>query len=575
MDKRRNKKRDLVNLVLSITIIVLLNIIGSFVFERFDLTSEKRYTLSPATVEMLENLDDIVYVKVYLEGEFPAGFKRLRNETREMLDEFRAYAGDNIEYEFINPSADPDKRKQDALFKQLYEKGLNPTNLEVKSETGTSSQVIWPAALVTYKGREMPWQLLKQQIGVSSEGQLNNSVQALEYELSNTIRKLSTIIKPRVAFVAGHGELDSVQVASVWQGLNEYYEVEQVVLNNRLNALTERDTATGTARNSYKAIIIAKPDTAFSEQDKFIIDQFIMNGGKVLWALDPVYTDIDSLKVNGFTMGLQNTLNLDDQLFKYGVRINSNLALDLQCGFVPINKGLAGQQPQWKMEPWLFIPLVMPASKHPIVNNLDLIKFEYASSIDTVGSKGIKKTILLTTSKYTKMVNAPTRIDLRMTTIKPDERQFRNPNQPLAVLLEGEFESVFRNRPEIKAFTEAKGTAFREKSNPTKMIVVSDGDVIRNEVQRSTGQALELGYDMYTRQMYANKTFILNCMNYLTDDSGLLSVRAREVKLRLLDKKKIKTQETKWKVLNTAVPILAVIVFGLVQYAVRKRKYAK
>jgi ABC-2 type transport system permease protein len=574
VNKRRNKRRDLISLVLSIAIIVLLNIIGSFVFGRFDLTSEKRYTLAPATVEMLENLQDIVYVKVYLEGEFPAGFKRLRNETREMLDEFRAYAGDNIEYEFINPSADPDKTKQDAMFKQLYEKGLNPTNLEVKSETGTSSQVIWPAALVSYRGREMPWQLLKQQMGISSEGQLNNSVQALEYELSNTIKKLGTAIKPRVAFITGHGELDSSSVASAWQGFSEYYEVEQVALNKQLNALTERDTASGTARNAYKAIIIAQPDTAFTEQDKFIIDQFVMNGGKVLWVLDPVYTDIDSLKRNGFTLGLENPLNLDDQLFKYGVRVNTNLALDMQCGFVPINKALVGQQPQWKLEPWLFIPLVMPASKHPIVNNLDLIKFEYASSIDTVGSKGIKKTVLLTTSKYTKMVTVPARIDLRMTTVKPDERQFKDPSQPLAVLLEGEFESVFKNRPEIKSFTEAKSIVYKEKSAPNRMIVISDGDVIRNEVQRASGQAMELGYDMYSRQMYANKTFILNCMNYLTDDSGLLSVRAREVKLRLLDKKKIKTQETKWKVLNTAVPIIIVIVFGIIQFFVRKKKYA-
>jgi ABC-2 type transport system permease protein len=563
----------MISLVLSIAIIVLLNFIGSFVFHRFDLTSEKRYTLSPTTIDMLEKLDDVVYVKVYLEGEFPAGFKRLRNETREMLDEFRAYSKDNIQYEFINPSENPDKKQQEDVYRQLYQKGLMPTNLEVKEETGTTQQVIWPAALVSYKGREMPWQLLKQQMGISSEGQLNNSVQALEYELTNTIRKLSTIFKPHVAFVEGHGEWDSLHVASATEGLKEYYEVERIALKGQLNALTTRDSA-GNARNIYKAIIIAKPDTAFSEQDKFIIDQYIMNGGKVLWLIDPVYTNVDSLRTSAFTMGLQNNLNLDDQLFRYGVRINYNLALDLQSGYIPINKGMVGQSPKLELEPWFFNPLIMPISKHPIVNNLDLIKMEYVSTLDTVGAKGIKKTILLTTSKYTKTLVAPVRVDLRMTTVKPDERQFRNSFQPVAVLLEGEFESVFKNRQLSQEFRESKSIAFKEKSKPTQMIVVGDGDVIRNDFQRSSGQAYELGYDVYTRQLYANKTFILNCMNYLTDDSGLLSVRAREVKLRLLDKKKIKNERLKWQVINTGIPILLVIIYGMIQFFIRKRKYA-
>lgn len=572
--KKRNKKRDLLNLVLSIAIIVLLNYIGSFVFARFDLTSEKRYTLNPATIELLESLEDVVYVKVYLEGEFPAGFKRLRNETREMLNEFRAYADDNIEYEFINPSENPDKRQQEEVYRELFKKGLTPTSLEVKDDNGTSQQVIFPGALVTFKGREMPLQLLKQQMGVSPDQVLNNSVQALEYEFSNTIRKLGTVFKPRVAFIEGHGEWDSLHVASATEALSEYYEIERVPLNGRLNALTERDTA-GNARNAFEAIIVAKPDSAYSEQDKFVLDQFIMNGGKVLWLIDPVYTNVDSLRVSAFTMGLPNSLNLEDQLFKYGARVNPNLVQDLECAVIPVNKGLVGQQPKIEFEPWIFNPLILPTSKHPVVNNLDRIKMEFASTIDTVGNASIKKTVLLTTSKYAKVLIAPVRIDLRLMNVKPDERQFKNSHQPVAVLLEGEFESVFRNRSLAKEFTESKLIAYKEKSKPTKMIVVGDGDVIRNDIHRASGQVYELGYDQYTRQQFANKNFILNSMNYLTDDAGLLSVRSREVKLRLLDKKKIKNEALKWKLVNTLVPVGLVLVFGGIQFFLRKRKYSR
>lgn len=573
MAKRKNKTRDLLQLILSIIIIILLNFIGSFVFHRFDLTSEKRYTLSPSTVSLLENLDDVVFVRVYLEGEFPAGFKRLRNETREMLDEFRAYAGDNIEYEFINPSENPDTKQREEVYKQLYKKGLTPTSLEVKSEDGTSQQIIFPGAILSYKGRELPLQLLKnQQPGVSPDQVLNNSVQALEYEFANTIRKAGTAFKPKIAFIEGHGELDSLHTAGITESLSEYYEIERVKLDQQINILTERDTA-GNARNKYKAIIIAKPDSAFPKQDKFIIDQYVMNGGKVLWLIDPVYTNVDSLRMGGFTMGLPNNLNLDDQLFKYGARINSNVVLDLECGPIPLNKALVGQPPKFELEPWLFHPLVLPTSKHPIVNNLDRIKFEYVSTVDTVGGKDIQKTVLLTSSKYAKALVAPVRIDLRMTTIQPDERQFNDANQPLAVLLEGEFESVFKNAPLPKEFKESKLIAFKDKSRPTKMIVVGDGDVISNEVQPSTGQPYQLGFDRYTQMVYANETFILNCVNYLTDDEGLMSVRAREVKLRLLDKKKIKNEELKWQLVNIALPVVAVILFGIVLYFNRQRAY--
>lgn len=557
-----NRKRDLTQLVLSIAIIVLCNYLGSFVFHRFDLTSEKRYTLSDATRKLLEEVDDVVYFKVYLEGDFPAGFKRLASETKEMLDEFRAYSNGNIEYEFINPSASTDQKQRKEIYKQLYEHGLEPTNLEVKGEAGNSQQIIFPGALITHRGREVPLQLLKTQMGVSSSEQLNNSVQALEYEISNSIRKLRTAIKPVVAFVEGHYELDSLQTADITRALEEYYEVRRVPLNEQLKALDDA-----------KAVIIAKPDSAFSERDKFIIDQFIMKGGRALWLIDPVNTPLDSLRLKGYTMGLQGDLNLDDQLFKYGVRLNNNLLLDVQCAFIPVNQAFEGQQPRFEMSPWLFFPLFTPGPNHPITRNLELIKSEFVSTIDTVGSRGIKKTILLNSSKYSKPFNTPVRVALGMTRMQIDERRFDKPFQPVAVLLEGAFESNFKNRL-TPAIAESKEIGFKENGVPTKMIIVADGDIIRNDLQDQTGQPYPLGYDKYTRQVYGNKTFILNCMNYLLDESGLISVRSREIKLRLLDKKKVNNERSKWMLMNTALPVGLVLVFGLGQFYYRKRKYA-
>ncbi len=560
-----NKKRDLTSLGLAIIILILLNFVGSFVFHRFDLTSEKRYTLSEATKKLLSNLNDVVYVKVYMgkDEDFPAGFKHLRNETQEMLDEFRAYADDNIEYEFINPSESTDKKQQEEIFKQLYDKGLQPTNLEVKDENGSSQKIIWPAALVSYHGHEVPWQLLKTQIGSSSEMQLNNSIQALEYEFASCIRNLSTDIRPQIGFMEGHGELDSLAVDDIENSLSEFYSLKRIKINESLNAL-----------KGLKAIIIAKPDTSFSEKDKYIIDQYVMNGGKVLWVIDPLNTSVDSLRKSGGTIATPYLLNLDNLFFKYGVRINPNLIVDMQSSAIPVNKAFVGQEPRFELMPWLFSPLIMPTSAHPIVKNLDVIKIDFGSSIDTVAAKGIKKTILLHTSKYSKILNAPVRIDLRMANMRPDENQFTNPYQPVAVLLEGEFESVFKNRMHPKFIT---GTSipFKEKGVNTQMIMISDGDIIRNEVQYSTQKPYALGYDKYTNQTYGNKNFILNCINYLCDDSGLISVRARELTLRLLDKKKVLNERLKWQLINVLLPLLTILVFGIIHHIIRKRKYAK
>ncbi len=576
-DKKKNIKRsNIIQLIFGILIIILVNIISSYVFTRFDLTAEKRYSLSSATKEMLRNLDDIVYFQVYLEGEFPAGFKRLRNATKEILDEFRAYS-DNIEYEFINPSKSDDPRERSDTYQLLVERGLNPTDLQVNTSDGMKKQILFPGAIAIYKDSEISLELLRTQLGMPPETVLNNSIQSLEFNLANAIKNLTTIKNPKVAFIKGHGELNELETADITRALQGYYVVERVKINGQLNCLTERDqvdSATTAIRNKFEAIIIAKPDSAFSEKDKFIIDQFIMHGGKVLWLIDPVFATMDSLQSSDATMGITNDLNLGDQLFNYGVRLNTNLVMDLNAIPIPLTTGSIAGQPQIEFFPWYFFPLVTPMIKHPIVNNLNAIKTEFISSLDTISVYGIKKTILLKTSPYSRTVNAPVYINLNILQKEPDERLYNMPGQPVAVLLEGEFESVYLNRiPPSIQFNREIG--FKAYSKPTRMIIVADGDIIRNQLHYSQGYPLPLGYDQYIGQTFGNKEFILNAMNYLTDGSGLISIRSRELKLRLLDITLVGNNKLFWQLFNVILPIILIILFGITQALIRKRKYAR
>ncbi len=573
-----NRKRDLTFLMVIVIIIVLLNYVGSFVFERFDLTAEKRYTLSETSKNLAGSLDDILFVKVYLEGEFPAGFKRLRDETKEMLDEFRAYSNGNIQYEFINPSESPDKKVRDEIYKQLYKQGLRPTDLQEKSEDGFSNKIIWPGALIAYKGKEIPVQLLKSQIGASSEAMLNSSIESLEYEIANTINNLTTIQKPKVAFVEGHGELTKLETASLAETLSEFYIVDRIELNGELHSLTERaiidSTQAYAVKVKYDAIIIAKPTQKFSEKDKFIIDQYIMYGGKVVWLIDAVNASMDSLQVANTSIAVPQDLNLDDQLFTYGVRINTNLVQDIQSVPIPIVTGVVGNQPKTEMFPWFFFPLLTPANSHPIVNNLNALKGEFVSTIDTIAKKGIRKTGLLKTSKYTKVSSSPTRVSLSMVRFEPDQTQFNKGHQVVAVLLEGKFESVYKNRitPRIK---EANEINFKEESKPTKMVVIADGDVTKNQVNLKSGEYLALGFDRFTRQEFGNRDFMINVVDYLCNDNGLMAVRAKKLTIRLLDKTEIKNNKFNWQLINTVLPIGFILLFGIAHYFDRKKKFTK
>ncbi|MBV2245613.1 MAG: gliding motility-associated ABC transporter substrate-binding protein GldG [Lentimicrobium sp.] len=572
------RRTNMVQLFLGLVIVILLNVIGSALYFRVDLTSEKRYSLASSTKKLLRETDDIFYFKVFLEGEFPAGFKKLSRATREMLDEFRAFS-DNIQYEFINPSEASDAKTRNDVFDRLIQQGIQPTDLNVRTKEGQQQQRIFPAAILSHKGREIPVNLLAEQMGAPPDAIINNSVQALEYNISNAIRKLSTASKPRIAFTEGHGELSALETADITQALSDYYIVEGVTLDGKVNALTERkenEDGNYTIINKYAAIIVAKPDSVFSEKNKFVIDQFVMKGGKVLWLIDPVSASMDSVQKSNRTMGITHDINLNDMLFKYGVRLNSNLLLDLNALPIPVYTGNIGNQPQYSFYPWLYFPVLSSTSNHPVVNNLNAVRTEFISSIDTVGNPSIRKTVLLKTSEYTRIAMTPVMIDLEILRNEPDPKQFNQPRQTVAVLLEGEFESLYTNRIPSE-ISQAPEMGFTAKSPENRMIVISDGDMIKNQIQFSAGTytPFPLGYDRFTGQTFGNKELMLNAVNYLCDDAGLMAVRSREVKLRPLDRTRVSKNLLFWQILNTAGPVLLVILFGLIQFFLRKRRYAK
>ena len=579
-NKRKSlKKSQIVSFLVTVVIVVLVNVIGSFLFTRFDLTSEKRYTLSPTTKAILNNLDDYVYFKVYLEGDFPAGFKKLRRETKEMLDEFRAYSK-FIDYEFINPSESADASERNDTYRQLYQAGLNPTDVVVKNSDGSSKQmVVWPGALVSYRNNtEIAIDLLENQLGQSSEDALNASMQNLEFRLIDAVKKVTRLMKPNIAFIEGHGELDEQDVYDIAQTLSQNYNVGRVEIGGRIDALihrTQNEERDIKAFPSFDAIIIAKPTQPFSEKDKFLIDQYIMHGGKVLWLVEPVFATMDSLQSQESTIGLEQDLNLDDMLFKYGVRLNRDLLLDLTCAALPVRTGQMAGQAQLEFFRWFYFPLLQAASNHPMVRNMNAIKADFVSSMDaTTSAKGISQIPLLKTSDYTKVSGAPVFITLAMLRQTPDKRMFNSKGKVVAFLLKGSFSSLYANRIP-QEIAEDNGMQFMEESVPTAMIVVDDGDIIRNQIDIKRKTPLPLGYDQYTQNTYANKEFIENAISYLVDGEGLIDIRSRELKVRLLDATKVNQERFKWQVINTLVPIALIIALGFVMAWVRKKKYSK
>ncbi len=547
--------------------LVLAGILSGHVFARADLTSDRRYTLSGTTRDMLEGLDDVVHVRVYLDGDLPAGFRRMRNATRELLDEFRVIAGYRLQYEFIDPSDidDPDVRND--LYRELHDKGLNPTNIEIAERGGGRSQkLVFPGAILSYDGFEMPVNLLRNNPALQAEQNLNNSIQGLEYEFVSALYSITDPGAKKVAFIEGHGELDEMLVAGASDAMARYYDIYR----GRI------DTSDPGSLDDYDAIIIAKPLRPFTEPEKYIVDQYIMNGGRVMWFIDPVSIDLDSLTYQSEAIALINDLNLDDMLFRYGVRLNPNLIMDANCLLIPVNVALAGEQARFMPAPWYFSPLLAGNDMHPVTRGLNYVKAEFASVIDTVGTdRGISREVLLRSSPATRVVNAPMLVSLDMAQEEPRSSDFNMAHQPVAVLLEGEFRSVFANRV-IRGIIGTDDPGFREQGEKTRMLVVSDGDIIRNDVTVSGGvpEPLPLGYDRYSGQTFGNSEFVVNALNYVLDEHGLMELRTRELQLRLLDRRRVREQRLTWQVVNLGVPFALIVISGLIFNSIRKRLYA-
>ncbi|MDQ3111528.1 MAG: gliding motility-associated ABC transporter substrate-binding protein GldG [Bacteroidota bacterium] len=577
--KKSKKQSDLINLLLGLLIVVIVNVLSQYAFTRVDLTAEKKYTLTPSTKEMLGKLDDIIYFKIYLEGEFPQGagdFKRLRDETKIMLDEFRAYAGDNIQYEFVDPNENADPKGRKDFHDQLRTKGILKQSITFTDDNGTDVQVdLFPWATASYHMNEVPVPLMGTNNLKPNEIQLNHAVEGLEYELSNAVRKLQMKFRPKIAITQGHGEHDTLQIGDLVKSLREYYQVDYVDFNGNLNAFRDTMQQANQIANKYNAIIVASPDSSYTPNELFILDQFIIYGGKALFLVDPVNTNMDSLAVTGMTIGLPRTLGLEELTFRYGARMNSTIVDDLNCANLALPA--PGQQNQFMAVPWYFSPTILPRETHPIVKNLDRIKFDFLSTVDTVSTTAnIKKTILLRASDKSRFLRTPTRIALQMAMLPRNPRDFNKPNEPVAVLLEGTFESYYKNKFLPDTIKNSPLIGFKERYRESKVIVVGDGDVAANLVYK--GQVLPLGMDRLNRmnrELYANKTFLLNCVNYLLDDKGLLSVRSRDVTLRLLERTKIKEHRLKWQLINTLGPVAYMIFIGLLSFWLRRRTYAQ
>lgn len=561
------KKKNIRQCIFWMIGIVLLALVSSKYFFRIDLTAEKRYTLSAETKHILRQLDAPIHLNVYLEGDLPAGFRQLRTGIREKLDDFKSYAGKRLTFHFLDPAEDVKKREREQFYAELNDIGLHDVTVNKKNKDGSlSQQKVFPGAVITCKDRMSAVNLLSNNRIQQSDMVLNASLEALEYELIRTIHALSVDSVGKVAFLSGQGEPSRAETFDLGKEFANFYDVDVKAINGQLNAL-----------DSYKAVIIAKPTAPFAEKDKYVIDRYIMRGGKVLWLLDAVNANADSLHTAGFTFALTSELNLDDQLFTYGVRINPRLVQDVANNPIAVTVADGNSQPVFA--PWLYHPLVQPSQENMITRNLNPVWLRYASDIDTVGGaeSGIRKTALLQTSPYTSLKATPAMIRLDEVSKQIDRQHFNKSQLMTAVLLEGKFPSVFRSRNAKNLFPEMTEQPLL-LSEETKMIVVADGDIAINDL-RNTPQGVvpanPLGYDRFSRQTFGNKDFLVNALNYLTDDAGLMKLRNREFQLRLLNKQKVNDELLQWQIINLLLPTLLWIAGGVTYGMWRKRKYGR
>ncbi len=563
------KKKDIQNFILGLVVVLAINWLAAQYFFRWDLTEEKRYTISEPTRNILQDLEGEVYVKVYLEGDLPAGFQRLKKGVQETLDEFKIYAGKRLKYRFINPeTAYSNAEEQRAFYQNLFEQGLSPTDIYDRRGDERVQKRIIPGAVLSYVSDDGEQQFetsatlfkaidQRVQNAMGPEQILNQSVENTEFNLISAIRRLVIKEKKKIGISLGHGELSNPQLATAITRLQEYYDVFRVPL-----------PLEPSIKEGLDAILVAKPDTAFSDEDKYKLDQFIMGGGKALFFVDVVSLHMDSVirDKGAYTFPVEH--NLLDMFFRYGVRLNPNLIKDLNAGLIPIVVGnLTNEQPNIQPIPWQYYPLINTYSRHPIVKNLGPVQSRFVSTIDTVKAAGILKTPLLFASRYSQVRATPAYVSYEEERKRPDPAQYNQGPLPIAYLLEGEFESMFTSR----SFSQRPG--FQGKSPFTRILICSDGDLIRNRINSQTGEPIPLGLDEIRKTTFDNAEFLINAVDFMLDDKGVILAKNKEVVLRPLDKLRLKNEKQSWQVFNLLVPVGFIVLFGLVNFWVRHRRY--
>jgi gliding-associated putative ABC transporter substrate-binding component GldG len=556
-------KSNLKSVLITIAILLIINAIGNQFFHRFDLTKDHRYTLSTTSLDIVKEVKEPLYIKIYLQGDLPAEFKRLQQETSQLLEEFQAY-NQNIVFEFIDPLENEDTSMDN--IKELYRKGLTPVNITVDDKGKQSQAMVFPWAIAVYQNKEVNIPLLKNRMGATTTEMVIGSVQHLEYSISDALQKVTTVKQKTVAVIKGNGELQDVLMAKFLLQIRESYHIGPFTLDS----VAKDPTGSLNALEKYDLAIIAKPTEMFSDAEKQVLDQFIINGGKTLWLVEQVNVEMDSLyNPSGSTFAFPRDLNLNDMFFKYGFRINPDIVKDEQGSPIKLATGEQGSATQYQEFNWKFAPLVYPESIHPIVKNLGGIKFDFANPIDTLKNE-IKKTILLKSSRYSKKIGSPVEVNLDIVAEETSPNHYiKTGNMPLAVLLEGSFHSMFENR--VLPFKQA---TFESAGKKNKMIVISDGDLIKNQLDKNF-QPVELGYDQRSGNLYDNKDFMLNCVNYLLDDTGLINIRSKDLDLPLLDKEKVFENYGTTQVITIGLPLLILVLFGVLFTYLRKRKYGR
>lgn len=554
----KKSKSKIVYVAAALLSVVLINSISNFIYKRFDLTKDKRYTLSSTTKSIVDDLDTPLIIDVFLEGDLPSEFRLLQTETKQLIEEFQTI-NPLIKVNYINPlEVEADRERN---ISELTKSGLEPYVNSKKISGKITQELLFPWGFASYKERTVKIPLFKKKVSEDLQTQITNAVQELEYNFADAFNQLTKEKSKTIAILKGNGQLRDVNIADFLKTLQPHYNLAPFTLDSVIS----NPESTLQKLKAYDLIISAKPNEAFTENEKLVLDQYTMSGGKSLWLTEAMYMDKDSLyNTSGTSVSVAKDLNLSDFFFQYGIRINQNLVKDLYSAPIPLAIG-EGSNTQFQPVQWQYAPLASSNDEHPISQNVDLVKFDFASQIDTL-KNSINKTVLLQSSNRTKLEGPLQQISLASVTKQPDEENYTQGKQHLAVLLEGEFSSVYKNR--ILPFELQN---FKDKSTNTKMIIVSDGDVIKNETSR--GRPLQLGFERITGRTFGNKDFLLNAVNYLLDDTGLINIRAKSLEIAFLDSEKIEDHKSTWQFINIVLPLLLLGIFGMIFHFLRKRKY--